>query len=98
MALHIENEALQQIRPAQEGRVGRRRAAERDVIAAAGAGVAPVDHEFVGAEPRLPRFFVKRRRVSTACRQLVEGWILTSITPGSGVTLITSRRGSCGGG
>ena len=74
MALHIKNEALQQIRPAQEGRVRGRRAAERDVISAAGACVAPVHHEFVGAEPRLPRFFVKRRRdldrLLPACRGL----------------------------
>ena len=31
--------------------------------------------------------------ISTASRQLVAGWMLTSITPGSGVTLITSTRG-----
>ena len=32
------------------------------MIAAAGAGMAAIDHEFVGAEPRLPRFLVKRLR------------------------------------
>ena len=62
MALPVEHQAAQQIGPAQERRVGRRRAAEHDVIAAAGADVAAVDHELVGAEPRLPRLFVERRR------------------------------------
>ena len=62
MALPVEDQAAQQVGPPQEGRIGRARAAEDDVIAAAGAGMAAVRHELVGAEPRLPRFFVERRR------------------------------------
>ena len=34
------------------------------MIAAAGAGVPAVEHEFFGAQPRLPRLFVERRRVA----------------------------------
>ena len=61
MPLAIEHQALEQIGPAQERAVGGLQAAEHDVIAAAGAGVAAVDHEFVGAEPRQPRLLVERR-------------------------------------
>ena len=62
MALPIENEALQEIGAAQERAVGRRASADHHMIAAAGAGMAAIDHEFVGAEPRLARFLVKRLR------------------------------------
>ena len=59
MALPIEHEALEQIGPPQERAVGGVGAAEHDVIAAAGAGVAAVDHELVGAEARVMRVLVK---------------------------------------
>ena len=62
MALPIEHEAREQIGPAQERRVGRRRAADHDMVAAAGAGVAPVGQELVGAEPRQPRLLIERGR------------------------------------
>ena len=62
MALPVQHQALQQIRAAQERAVVGRRAADHDVVAAAGAGVAAVDHELVGAEPRLPRLLVDCRR------------------------------------
>ena len=55
MPLPVQHQALQQIRPAQERRILRRAAADHDVIAAAGAGVAAVDQETVGAEPHLAR-------------------------------------------
>ena len=57
----VAEQAAQQIGPPQERAVGRRRTAEDDVIAAAGAGVAAVEHELLGAEPRLPRLLVERR-------------------------------------
>ena len=60
MVLPIGDEAAQQVGPAQQRAVGRRRAAERDVIAAAGARMPAVEHEFLGAEPCLPRFLVQR--------------------------------------
>ena len=60
MALPIEDQALQQIGPPQERAVGRVSAAEHHVIAAAGARVAAVDHELVGAEPRKTGFLVER--------------------------------------
>ncbi len=47
----VAEQAPQQIGPAQERTVGRRRAAEHDVIAAAGAGMPAVEHELLGAEP-----------------------------------------------
>ena len=87
MTLPIEQQALEQIGPAQERAVGGIAAAEHDVIAAAGAGVAAVDHELVGAEARLMRVFVEAARDGRPLRaSLTAGWTLTSITPGSGVT------------
>ncbi len=93
----VEHQAFQQIGPAQERTVGGVQAAEHDVIAAAGAGMSAVDHEFVGAEPRRMRILVKPRVISTASRHDAAGWMLTSMTPGSGVTLSTLSRGSGGG-
>ena len=61
MVVPVGHQAAQQIGPAQERAVGRRRAAEHDVIAAAGAGVSAVEHEFFGAQPALPGFVVERR-------------------------------------
>src|SRR5256886_6963535 len=60
MALPIEDHALEQVRPAQEGAVGCGRSSQHDVITAAGADVAAVEHELVGAEPAQPRFLVER--------------------------------------
>ena len=60
VVLPVGDEALQQVGPAQQRAVGGRRAAQRHVVAAAGAGVAAVEHELLGAEPRLPRFLVQR--------------------------------------
>ena len=36
-----------------------RRTADDDVVAAAGAGMAPVEHELLGAEPREARLLVE---------------------------------------
>ena len=94
MALPVQHEALQQIRPAQERRVLRRAAADHDMVAAAGAGVAAVDQETVGAEPRLGGVLVEAGGDVDRLAPVRAGWTLTSITPGSGVTLITSMRGS----
>ena len=58
----IQDETLQEIGPAQKRAVGRVQAAEHHMIAAAGAGVAAVDHEFVGAEPRAMAVLVDRLR------------------------------------
>ena len=46
----VADQAAQQIGPAQERAVGRRRAAQHHVVAAAGAGVAAVEHELLGAQ------------------------------------------------
>ena len=59
MVLPVGEQAAQQVGPAQQRAVGRRRAAEDDVVAAAGAGVAAVEHEFLRAQPRLARFLVE---------------------------------------
>ena len=53
---------FEQIGPAQERAVGGVAPAEHDVVAAAGAGVAAVDHELVGAEAGESRFFVEAAR------------------------------------
>ncbi len=63
VALPIEDQALEQIRPTQERAVRRSLPAHHHVIAATRAGMAAVEHEFVGAEPREPRFLVERAGV-----------------------------------
>ena len=47
----------------RNGESARCRAAEHEVIAAAGAGVAAVEHEFLGAEAQLARRLVQERGV-----------------------------------
>ena len=60
----VGDQAAQQIGPAQERAVGRRRAAEHEVVAAAGAGVAAVEHELLGRRGRAClRLLVERRRL-----------------------------------
>ncbi len=54
----VAEQALEQIGPAQDRRFGRRRSAQHEVIAAAGAGVAPVDHELLRPEARRARLLV----------------------------------------
>ena len=54
----MDDEAFQEVRTPEKRAVQRRRPADDDVIAAAGSGMLAVDHEFVGAEPREPRFLV----------------------------------------
>ena len=49
MVVPVRQQAAQQVGPAQERRIRRRRAAEHEVIAAAGAGVAAVEHELLGS-------------------------------------------------
>ena len=56
----IADEAAQQIGAAKHRTVGGRRAADHDVIAAAGAAVPAIEHELLGAEPRQTRDFVER--------------------------------------
>ena len=63
MVVPVGDQAAQQIGPPQQRAVVRRRPADHDVVAAAGAGVAAVDQELLGAEARLPRFLVERGRV-----------------------------------
>ena len=63
MVVPVGDHAGEQIGPAQERRIGRRRAAEHEVIAAAGAGVAAVEHEFFGRQARLVRGLVEKRRL-----------------------------------
>ena len=58
MVLPIGDDARQQVGPAQERAVGRRHAAEHDVIAAAGADMAAVQPEFLGSQTDLARFLV----------------------------------------
>src|SRR5208282_6230631 len=59
----IAEHAAQQIGTAQKRTVGGHRGAERNMVAAAGTGMPPVQHEFLGAEPALARFFVERGRI-----------------------------------
>ncbi|MCY1508738.1 hypothetical protein D9M68_430580 [compost metagenome] len=61
VALPVQDDALQKIRTTQERAVIGIGAAHDHMVAAAGTGVAPVDHELVGAKPAPPRLFVDRR-------------------------------------
>ena len=61
MILPKTNHAAQQIGSPQKRTVAGSRAADHDVVSAAGANVPPVDHEFFAAKPGLPRFLVKHR-------------------------------------
>ena len=56
----VGDQAPQQVGTPQERAVCRRRAAQDDVIAAAGSGVASVEHELLGREAHLPRVFIER--------------------------------------
>ena len=63
------------------------------MIAAARAGVATVELEFLGAEARLPRFLVQRFVIAISSRHDVAGCTFTrSITPGSGVVTTHAAR------
>ena len=59
MVLPVGDQAAQQIGPPQERAVGRARAAEHDVVAAARARVPAVEHELLGHEPRVMRVLVE---------------------------------------
>ena len=60
MMLPEGNQAAQQVGPAQQRAVRRGRAAQGDVIAAAGASVAAIEHEFLGGQARQPGLLVQR--------------------------------------
>ena len=64
MVLPVGHQALQQIGTSQKRTVRRRGAAQGDMIAPACARMAAIQHEFFGAQPRLARFLVQRRRGS----------------------------------
>jgi len=44
--------------------------------------VAPVEHKFLGAQPREACLFVSAVVFLTNSSQLADGWRLTSMTPG----------------
>jgi hypothetical protein len=54
----VQDKACQQVGTAEERAVERSCSADHHVIAAAGAGVAAVDHELVGAEAGLTRLLI----------------------------------------
>ena len=87
MVVPVGEQAREQVGAAQERRIGGARPAEREVVAAAGAGVPAVEHELLGGEARLRAPARRGTRCSpTSSSQLAAGWMLTSSTPGSGVT------------
>ena len=59
MVVPEAEQGLQQVGPAQERAVGGLGRAQHDVVAAAGADVAAVEHELLGRQADLARFFVK---------------------------------------
>src|SRR3990172_10889305 len=63
MVLPIGDEAAEQVRAAEQRAVGGSRAAERDMVAAAGADVAAVQQEFFGAETHGARFVAERENI-----------------------------------
>ncbi len=56
----IADQAAQQVGTPQKRRITRRRAAQHEVVAAAGTGVAAIDHEFLGGQTVQARLFVKK--------------------------------------
>ena len=90
----IGQERAEQIGPSQKRAVRRRRSAQDDMIAAARSGMATIEHEFLGAQPALPRLIVQTADDLLQFLPIWAGCTLTSITPGSGVTLSTPKRGS----
>ena len=60
MPLPVGDQAREQIGAAQQRRIDRLRPAERDVVAAAGAGVQSVEVELLRREAALARLFVQR--------------------------------------
>src|SRR5262245_34897963 len=97
MPLPVQNQALKQVGSAQEGAVGRGRSSQRDVIAAASADVATVDHELVGAKPAETRFLVERVRELDGLAPIHGGLNIDLDDAGIGVTLMKFKRGSGGG-
>ena len=59
MILPEADQAAQQIGPPQKGAVVRSGAADHDVIAAAGSGVLPIEHELFCSEAGLARQFIE---------------------------------------
>jgi len=55
----VADQAAQQVGTPQERRVARCRTTEDEVVAAAGAGVTPVDHELLAGQARLTRRLVE---------------------------------------
>ena len=88
----VSHQAPQQIGPTEERAVGRRRAAEDDVVAAAGAGVRAVEVELLGAQPRVAGVFVDAGGDRDQLVPISAGGTFTSMTPGSGVTLTWLMR------
>ena len=60
MVVPVRDQAAQQIRPAQDRTIRRRRAAENDVVAPAGADMPAIEHELLGAESGVASLVVQR--------------------------------------
>ena len=88
MTLPVGQHRDQQVGPAQQRRIGGGDAAEGDVVTAAGSAVGAVDVERLGGQPGLPGLLVQRLAAGRAARRSSpSGATLTSMTPGSGVTV-----------
>src|SRR5882724_8540810 len=59
MIVPVRDETAQQVGPAEKRAVGGRRAAEHEMIAAAGSDVTAVDHELLAGETGLVRGVVE---------------------------------------
>ncbi len=63
MVVPVADQAAQQSGISQDGRIGRRGSSDQNVISAARAGVASIEHEFFRGQAAQVRFFVQRRGV-----------------------------------
>ncbi len=86
MALPVAQHAAQQIGTPQERAVGRSGRAHHEMVAAAGAAVPPVQHEFLRAQARQPRLLVQRGCVGHQFRPIVRRMDVDLDHAGSGVT------------
>ena len=112
MVLPVFDHAAQQIGTPQKGTVIRSGSANHQVVAAAGPGVLPIEHELLGAQAALARQFVERGGVFDQCVPAGRGldvhfdhaWIGSHFKDGDtgivgrGITFDQHRHGEMSGG
>src|SRR5882672_4171477 len=97
MVVPVGDQAREQLGPAQERRIRGRGAAEREVVAAAGARVLAVEHELLGAQAALARLGIEERGVLDELVPAAGGMNIDLEHARVGVMRSDCKRGSFGG-